>query len=75
MNGHVLVGRALERDQRVRRLRLVVERNQLELLAERAALRVDVVDDVLDLLQVGVADLRERPESGSVYATLIVPCA
>ena len=59
--GHVLVGRALERDQRVRRLRLVVERDQFELLAERAALGVDVVDDVLHLLQVGVADLRERP--------------
>ena len=59
--GHVLVGRALERDQRVGRLRLVVERHQLELLAQRAALgRVDVVDDVLHLLQVGVAHLRER---------------
>ena len=59
--GHVLVGGALERDQRVRRLRLVVEWNQFELLAERAALGVDVIDDVLHLLQVGVADLRERP--------------
>ena len=59
--GHVLVGRALQRDQRVRRLRLVVERHQFELLAERAALGVDVIDDVLHLLQVGVADLRERP--------------
>ena len=58
--GHVLVGRALERDQRVRRLRLVVERHQLELLAERAALGIDVVDDVLELLQVRVADLGER---------------
>ena len=57
---HVLVGRALERDQRVGGLRLVVERHQLELLAERAALRVDVVDDVLHLLQVGVAHLGER---------------
>jgi hypothetical protein len=58
--GHVLVGGALQRDQRVRGLRLVVERDQFELLAERAALRIDVVDDVLHLLQVGVADLRER---------------
>ena len=37
-----------------------IERHQLELLAERAALRIDVVDDVLHLLQVGVADLGER---------------
>jgi hypothetical protein len=57
---HVLVGGALERDQRVGRLRLVVERHQLEFLAERAALRIDVVEDVLHLLEVGVAYLRKR---------------
>ncbi len=57
---HVLVGCALESDQRIGRLRFVVEGNELELLAERAALGVDEIDDVLHLLQVGVADLGEQ---------------
>ena len=58
-DGHVLVGRALERQQRIRRLRLVVEGDELELPAEGAAAAIDPVDDVLELLEVLIADLGE----------------
>ena len=58
--GDVLVGGALEGDQGVRRLGLVVEGDQLELAAEGAAAGVDVVDHVVELLEVLVADLGER---------------
>ena len=64
---NVLVGDGLERDQRLGRLRLVVEGHQLEFAAQRAALGIDVVDDVLQLL----ADsdrptCANGPDSGSV---------
>src|SRR4029077_18092222 len=60
----VLVGRRLEREQGLGRLRLVVEGDQLELLAEGAPAAVDVVDDVLELLQVLIADLGEGAREG-----------
>ena len=47
---HVLVRRALQGDEGLRGLRLVVEGNDLELLAKRAPPAVDPVEDVLELL-------------------------
>ncbi len=60
----VLVGGRFQGEQRLGRLRLVVEGDQLELLPEGAAPAVDVVDDVLELLQVLIAHLREGPREG-----------
>ena len=57
----VLVGHALQRDQRLGRLQLVVEGHQLELPAQRAALRVHVVDDVVEHLKELIAAGGERP--------------
>ena len=57
---NVLVGHALERDQRFGRLQLVVERDQLELAAERAARGVFPRDDKLENLQELVAARGER---------------
>jgi DNA invertase Pin-like site-specific DNA recombinase len=52
---------AFEREQRLGRLRLVVEGDDLELAADGATAAVDVVEDVLELLQVLIAHLREGP--------------
>jgi len=49
-----------QRDQRLGRLQLVVEGDELEFLAERAALGVDVVDDELEHLKAGIAASGER---------------
>ena len=56
----VLVDDALQRDQRLGGLLLVVKGDQLEFLAERTALGVDVVHDELELLQTGIAACGER---------------
>jgi hypothetical protein len=57
----VLVGYVLQRDQRFGGLQLVVERHQLELAAERAALGVLARDDELEDLEKLVAGGGERP--------------
>src|SRR4051812_27244159 len=63
---HVLVGGALERDQRIRRLRLVVERHQFELLAERAALALMWSMMYCICFRLASPTCANGPESGSV---------
>jgi len=58
--GDVLVDHAFERDQRFGRLQLVVDRHQLEFLAERAAHCVLARDDELEVLQKFIAAGGER---------------
>ena len=57
---HALVDRALQRDQAVLGARLVVDRDQFELLAIEAAMRVEIVDEVREVLGTGVTNIRER---------------
>src|SRR5215467_11276470 len=61
---NVLICDGLEREQRFRGLRLVVEADQLELAAERTSFGVDVVDNELHLLQVLISYLGKRPGQG-----------